>query len=514
MKKLLLMLLVLNLATILTQTGPLAGAPHHNYQDLGTLAAIPNMTVGINKSGQVTGGTGATTYYVDAIKGNDKNKGTSINSPWKNLNKINTSSFLPSDKILFKRNQSWVGRLVIPSSGSKNGVITIGDYGTGNKPIIKGDNIYYAVWIDGKNFITMQNLEISNTKGQGLIITESNDNGLITIDSCDIHNNMKHGITIHNRGNTLIINCRIYSNEFNGITVNYSIDTGSWSDIKGANMKLLNNEIHDNGRHGIYLAGNNAIIQHNTIYSNGSQNLSHNMYLIGDNSLVENNTFRDAYNIGFRYEGSNMIFRYNFLKANHKHNLSFWNDFPDVMSNNKAYYNIFVVKKLTDSSTSTSMAIFVGKSSNAGNFDGIELYNNSIYAADDNAGGIWLFGCDNIKIKNNIFKIWNGCLIYKKSPAIKLTSDYNIFTSTNKLPLYAEDSDINFHDWQARGHDQHSFFTDPMFVSSAPEIDHDFALEANSLAIRAGTNLSLTKDYKGNPVSDMPDIGALQYIKY
>jgi parallel beta-helix repeat protein len=278
-------------------------------------------------------------------------------------------------------------------------------------------------------------------------------------------------------------------------------------------MKLLNNEIHDNGRHGIYLAGDNAIIQHNTIYSNGSQNLSHNMYLMGDNSLVENNTFRDAYNIGFRYEGSNMIFRYNFLKANHKHNLSFWNDFPDVMSNNKAYYNIFVVKKLTDSSSLTSMAIFVGKSNNAGNFNGIELYNNSIYAADDNAGGIWLFGCDNINVKNNIIKIGNGCLIYTDSPAIKLTSDYNIFTSTEKLPLYALDSDMNFPDWQALGHDQHSFFADPKFVSSAPEIDSDFALGANSLALGAGINLSLSKDYKGNPVPDLPDIGALQYIK-
>ena len=513
MKKLLLMLLVLNLAGILTQTGPLAGAPLHDYQDLGTLVGIPNLAAVKNKSNRPTGGTGATTYYVDAIQGNDKNRGTSITSPWKSLNKINTSSFLPSDKILFKRDQSWVGRLVVPSSGSKNGMITIGDYGTGNKPIIKGDNINYAVLLDGKNYISLQNLEIINPKGQGLIITQSNDNGLITIDSCDIHDNLKNGITIQDRGNTMITNCRIYSNEYNGISVYYSNDTGSWSDIKGDNMKLLNNEIHDNGRHGVYLAGDNAIIQHNMIYSNGSQNLSHNMYLMGDNSLVENNTFRDAYNIGFRYEGSNMIFRYNFLKANHKHNLSFWNDFPDVMSNNKAYYNIFVVKKLTDSSSLNSMAIFVGKSSNAGNFDGIELYNNSIYAADDNAGGIWLFGCDNINLKNNIIKIGNGCLIYTDSPAIKLTSDYNIFTSTVNLPLYAEDSDINFHDWQALGYDQHSFFTDPMFVSSAPEIDSDFALDANSRAIRAGINLSLTKDYKGNPVPDLPDIGALQYIK-
>jgi parallel beta-helix repeat protein len=512
MKKFLLMLLSLSLTAILTQPGPLAAASSNSYQDLGTLVGISTLDSATNKSRPPGSGTGPTTYYVDAVQGNDRNKGTSIDSPWKSLNKVNKSSFLPSDKILFKRDQSWVGKLVIPSSGSKTGMITLGDYGTGNKPIIKADNINYVVLLNKKNFITLQNLEITNPNGQGLIITASTDNGLITIDSCDIRNNLKNGITIQDRGNTMIINCKIYSNEYNGISVYYSIDTGSWGDLKGDNMKILNNEIHDNGRHGIYLAGDNAIIQHNTIYANGSQNLSHNMYLMGDNSLVENNTFKDAANIGFRYEGSNMIFRYNFLKANHKHNLSFWNDFPDAMSNNKVYYNIFVVKKLTDATSLTSMAIFVGKSGNAGNFDGIDFYNNSIYASDDDAGGMWLFGCDNINVKNNIFKIGNGYLIYKDIPAIKLSSDYNIFASTERLPLYAEDSDINFTDWQALGQDQHSFFTDPMFVSSAPEIDSDFALAVNSPAIRAGINLSLTKDYKGNPVADMPDIGALQYI--
>jgi hypothetical protein len=512
MKKFLLMLLMVSLTAILTPTGPLAGAPLHDYQDLGTLVGVPNLAAAVVKSRPPGGVTGPTTYYVDAIQGNDRNKGTSPDLPWKSLNKINKSSFLPSDKILFRRDQSWVGRLAFPSSGSKTGMITLGDYGTGNKPIITGDNINYAVLLNGKNFITLQNLEITNPNGQGLFITASNDNGLITIDSCAIHHNLRNGITIQNRGNTMITNCSIYSNEYNGMSVYYSTDTGSWSDLKGDNMKILNTEIYNNGRHGIYLAGDNAIIQHNTIYSNGSQNSSHNMYLMGDNSLVENNTFKDAANIGFRYEGSNMIFRYNFLKANHKHNLSFWNDFPDVMSNNKVYYNIFVVKKLTDASSLTSMAIFVGKSSNAGNFDGIELYNNSIYAADDDAGGIWLSGCDNINLKNNIVRIGNAYLIYKDNHTIKLTSDYNILSITEKLPLYKGDSDINFPDWQSLGQDQHSFITNPMFVSAAPEIDADFALEANSPAIRAGINLSLTKDYKGNPVPDMPDIGALQYI--
>jgi hypothetical protein len=389
--------------------------------------------------------------------------------------------------------------------------IILGAYGTGYKPVINGNSINFAILLNGISFITIQNLEIINNYGQGLLIYEGTQNESIIVNNCDIHNSLNNGITIKDRGNVIIKNSHIYSNGRNGICVYYSNDTGSWSDIIGDNIQVINNELHDNGRCGVFLAGHNAIIKHNTIYSNGSENSSHNVYLIGDYSLVESNIFRDAYMIGFRYEGSNMIFRYNFLKANYKHNLCFWNDFPNVMSNNKVYYNIFVVKKISDPSNLTSMAIFVGKAINAGIFDGIKLYNNSIYAADDYAGGIWLEGCDNIKLINNILKIGNCCLIYKDSPEITLQSDYNIFNSTEILPFYTGRADVDFHDWQALGYDYHSLFMDPMLVSPAPETDVDFALEPYSPAIGAGVNLSLTRDYKGNPVSGNPDIGALQY---
>jgi len=258
-------------------------------------------------------GGGAATYYVDAVNGNDHNIGTSLNSAWKTLNKINASTFSPADKILFKRDQSWDGRLVMRASGAINKPITLGAYGTGSKPVINGDNIYYAVLLDGTSYIIMQNLEIINSMGQGLLIYEGQVNGQIAIVSCLIHNNLKNGITIKDRGNVIIKNSRIYANGWSGISVYYSNDTGSWSDIIGDNIELVNNEIFNNVKHGVYLAGNNAIIKHNTLYSNGSENLSHNLYLIGDNSIVEGNNFCYAYNMGIRYEGSNMIFRYNFF---------------------------------------------------------------------------------------------------------------------------------------------------------------------------------------------------------
>jgi hypothetical protein len=158
------------------------------------------------------------------------------------------------------------------------------------------------------------------------------------------------------------------------------------------------------------------------------------------------------------------------------------------------------------------MAIFVGANSYSGIFDGIEIYNNSIYATDDDAGGIWLQNCDNIKVKNNIIDIGNGCLIYKDETKIKLQSDYNIFESPEIAPLYTGSIFAEFHDWQALGYDQHSHFALPHFVNSSPQTDADFMLAPDSCAIGDGVYLALNYDYRGTPVPGTPDIGALQHL--
>lgn len=44
---------------------------------------------------QETTGNAGTTYYVDAENGDDSNSGTSIDAPWKSLNKVTDTTFLP-----------------------------------------------------------------------------------------------------------------------------------------------------------------------------------------------------------------------------------------------------------------------------------------------------------------------------------------------------------------------------------------------------------------------------------
>jgi len=77
-------------------------------------------------------------YYVDARGGNNSNSGQSPSTAWKSISRVNTMSFAPGDRILFKRGEIWQENiaLIIKKSGTSSSRIVYGAYGTGNKPII------------------------------------------------------------------------------------------------------------------------------------------------------------------------------------------------------------------------------------------------------------------------------------------------------------------------------------------------------------------------------------------
>ena len=92
---------------------------------------VTNLTVSFNPTN--TQGAGAT-YYVSNT-GNDYNSGTSTQNAWRTLEKVNSYSFLPGDKVLFKKGDAWMGQIK-PKSGTSSAPITYGAYGAGNKPVL------------------------------------------------------------------------------------------------------------------------------------------------------------------------------------------------------------------------------------------------------------------------------------------------------------------------------------------------------------------------------------------
>ncbi len=100
----------------------------------------------------------AATYYVDATGGNDGFVGTSPASAWKTINKVNSASFAPGDRVLLKRGERWHESLVVPSSGDVNQPVTFGAYGSGYRPILDGTYAESTVWqqVQGNIYRTIQ----------------------------------------------------------------------------------------------------------------------------------------------------------------------------------------------------------------------------------------------------------------------------------------------------------------------------------------------------------------------
>lgn len=107
----------------------------------------------------------AATYYV-AANGSNSNTGLAPSSAWKTLEKVNSVTFLPGDRILFHAGDSWTGQLAPRGSGAESRPIVIDRYGSGAKPVIHGPgtNNSAAVLIKDQSYWEINNLEVTNTQ--------------------------------------------------------------------------------------------------------------------------------------------------------------------------------------------------------------------------------------------------------------------------------------------------------------------------------------------------------------
>jgi hypothetical protein len=79
----------------------------------------------------------STTYYVDALSGQNSNPGT-LESPWQTVDKVNSAALSAGDTVLFHRGQDFRGSLCTQSGSEAGGRITYGAYGEGEKPRLLG----------------------------------------------------------------------------------------------------------------------------------------------------------------------------------------------------------------------------------------------------------------------------------------------------------------------------------------------------------------------------------------
>lgn len=75
------------------------------------------------------------TYFISP-GGNDNASGLSLKTAWKSLDKVNNTTFLPGDQILFEAGGVWHGQLQPKGSGEKGKPIILSSYGGKEKPVI------------------------------------------------------------------------------------------------------------------------------------------------------------------------------------------------------------------------------------------------------------------------------------------------------------------------------------------------------------------------------------------
>jgi hypothetical protein len=152
------------------------------------------------------------TYYV-SNDGDDNNDGLTESTPWKTLDKASDAAKIggllqPGGKLLFNRDDTFVGQLIIGCSGTKENPLEIGSFGTGELPILTGVGANLGLNNDGDavevikmtdtNHILMNDLWITNDRQVGLGWTGSGNTSYGIMVKATKWGGVSEGLTFRN----------------------------------------------------------------------------------------------------------------------------------------------------------------------------------------------------------------------------------------------------------------------------------------------------------------------------
>lgn len=488
------------------------------------------------------------TYYVDAVSGNDANSGTNLAAPWKTLAKVNTFTFVPGDRLLLKTGGVWTGQLCPLGSGQVGRPITIDAYGSGPKPAINAGGIAGgAIQLSNQEYWSINRLQLSNygatgvAKKQGILVQNDCVGTLrgISVRECDIHD--VNGI-MGNYADGKESGGIVFS-----VTASNTNLPSNWDDIQ-----IENNTLRDVAREGILLQSLwvNKPQDPNTYWAGLGLYYPSTRVRIASNALeriggdgivlwatrdglVESNFVRQAnYNTPgqghaglWPYICENVIFQYNevcetqtkydgmafdFDNSNqnciYQFNYSHDNQggFLNMCSGGNANGNIARYNISQNDGCLAGSRVFTIYG--AGNQQYL-VYNNTIYVsrnspilfADDGGGS----AASTIGFYNNIFINQGSGAV--SSPAGCLF-DYNLFAGQGYIAS-----------------DAHRLVVDPQLLSPGSASTGlvsavGYKLRTNSPAIGTGVRISNNggRDYWGNPVSSAapPNRGAYNFSGY
>jgi peroxiredoxin len=496
-----------------------------------------------------------TTYYVDNVKGNNNNTGTSSGKAWKTLDKLNAIRFEPGDVILLKRGQIYNGSLYLKGSGLNGAPIKLGAFGTGARPVINTASNGYAVKLLDVAYWEIAGIETKGGDKAGIFIGCTKD-GLVLnsfrITNCYVHDVGQGGQfndwDLHSKstGGIVIINGYFDKEEkfvsvnsiFNkvvidGCTVRYikrwnciTITSGKINNVKGDASLIRNCTVEYSIADGLRMNGvKNSLIEYCTMYKNGAwpNDPGYNLGGLGawfwdaDSCTIQfceasyiNNPRGDGGAFDIDYWQTNSTVQYCYGHDCHGYGVSVYAAaFPTV--NSVARYNIFA-NNGRDTGYAYQGDYFL-YTWNEGTLNGVKIYNNTSYWNPEVAAAALKqdahFSGNNENIfKNNIIYSDHPWLVSLRSDTLKL--DNNIYWVANgEQPLWSMRSE-KYHslsNWQgATGQDLHSKYADPMLHAPAYHGKKipttQFSPKPGSPAINAGVDAGGMgkRDFTGNQI--------------
>lgn len=448
------------------------------------------------------------TYYV-SITGNDSNNGTSVNSPWKSISKVNSVTLHAGDSVLFKGGQTFDGSLEIGSkdAGNSTTAVTFGSYdgqATINAGRGTGATVLNAsgIWFEDLQFVgTPSSAPQSgiNFEGYKAGVYYTNDR----IDNCSISGFWTAGVLIEaGDSNSGFKGLRVTNNSiFNNVESGIQTCSSSNGVTSLQSLYIGHNQVYNNYGDGVSTCtgsgielGNvsNTIVEYNTAYANGSKGgnggvgiwaYTSNNVTFQYNTSYDNVTKggRDGDGFDFDADVSNSVMQYNYAYGNDgtgaqldqwKNDSNFTNDIVryNVLVNNgreNNYGNLEVWGKVLNSYLYNN--VIVTSPGESGSNSAIRVHNSTI-------SGLYVSG---VHFVDNILDTSGGASLInipsaEAQGAKNLTFTGNVYWTNGATPTIIDGSKRlnSLSQWQAAGQEtwdgqKYGLFVNPDFAEVA-----------------------------------------------
>jgi hypothetical protein len=482
---------------------------------------------------EITTLAGGVTYYVNSHTGRDSNPGTSADSAWQSLDKMNSHIFSPGDSLLLARGSQWNGQLLPKGSGYTGLPIYIGSYGSGTRPRIDaGGKEKAGLLLHNVTFWEINGLEITNTDGSdgdqgelfGIYVLADEGEGTfehIYINDCYIHDINGHvegkkrgGIHVHIKSleASIFHDLRITNNRLNrigGVGIGNASDCGRiefhaddetlhnlWTGVY-----VAHNHIDHTGRNSIIArVSKDAIYEYNVMANSSRHSTGHSIFCFNTYNI------KIQYNEAYGNVGEGGMDRggfdadYNcvntYIQYNYSHdNLWFCGIMKRENRNVVIRYNI---------SQNDRQGIYFYGFDNESVARNIHIYNNTHFVSSEY--NVEVFPEDrtpvNTRFENNIFHFEGNGSWGPHSEGVSVQFNGNLYYNIDPHPSDTDPVTTN------------PDFTNPGTAGTGIETVSGFQLRSSSPAIDRGIKITDHGgiDFWGNSLYTRdPDIGAHEF---